>query len=65
MPSLFGESIPKLKIIRNDTNIGAVASLHKGLNAVTGDLIAIVPDDDIPSGPYFQQAKDAFAEDAG
>jgi len=62
--SEVGGDYPSVKIIRNEANIGPISSLYKGLDAANGDLISIVPDDDILIGPYFKQVKAAFKENS-
>jgi glycosyltransferase involved in cell wall biosynthesis len=40
-------SDPRINLIRNDSNLGLIASLNKGLDAVSGEYIARMDQDDI------------------
>src|SRR5688572_11327743 len=41
------ENLPEAKLIFNEQNIGTYASLNVGLEATTGEFIAILNDDDV------------------
>ncbi len=49
----YQDKDPRIRIITNDTNIGLIASLNKGLDAARGKYIARMDDDDISDPTRF------------
>src|SRR3989338_11113517 len=45
--SVFSKHNPRITILRNETNLGIVASLNKGIKAAQGKYIARLDDDDV------------------
>ena len=63
-PSLISKyQDPRIKIIKNETNVGFVRSLNKGINYAKGKYISRIDDDDLWPDPSKLRKQVEFLED--
>lgn len=60
----LGENYPKVRLIRNETNLGFPRSVNKGVAAARSEFIVLLNNDVYPQKGYLSEALKYFADDS-
>lgn len=64
-PRMIAEGFPKVRLVRNDRNLGFGASVHRGVEAARGELVVLLNNDLSVREDFFRHLLRPFDSDPG